>query len=361
VSFALFPKTPLVELFTGIREDRFLGIKAFITGVQSTSLTSDERYFIDHEHPWGMILFARNIEEPRQVHRLVDEFREAVGRGDAPVLIDQEGGRVQRLRPPHWEEYASGRMLGDIWRADQNTGTELIHLHSRLMAHDLLALGINVDCLPVLDVPVAGGHDVIGDRAYSGNPDDVAKIGRIACEGLMDGGVLPVIKHIPGHGRAGADSHKELPEVDTDHETLAASDFAPFKALNDMPMAMTAHVRYRALDPDRPATTSEPIISRIIREEIGFDGLLMSDDLSMEALDGSLDQRTRDCFSAGCDMVLDCNGIRKEMDAVASVCPVLEEKSLERADAATQLLKDPDEIDVDALKARYREILEPMV
>jgi beta-N-acetylhexosaminidase len=338
-----------------------LGIKAFITGVEGTSLSSDERYFIDHEHPWGMILFARNVEDPRQVHRLVDEFREAVGRGDAPVLIDQEGGRVQRLRPPHWDTYAPARMLGEIWRGHRETGEELIRLHSRLMAHDLMVLGINVDCLPVLDVPVEGSHDVIGDRAYSRDPQEVALMGRIACEGLMEGGVLPVIKHIPGHGRAGADSHKELPEVSASHAELSESDFAPFKALNDMPMAMTAHVRYHALDPLRPATTSDHVINNVIRTEIGFDGLLMSDDLSMEALEGDFAQRTEACFEAGCDMVLHCNGTMKEMDIVASVCPVLEGRALERAEAATSLLKEPDEIDVDALRARYRAILEPMV
>lgn len=338
-----------------------MAIKAFITGVQGTALSGDERNFMDNEHPWGLILFARNIEEPRQVHRLVDEFREAVGRGNAPVLIDQEGGRVQRLRPPHWENYATGWQLGEIWRANRKAGEELVRLHSRLIAHDLISLGINVDCLPVLDVPIEGSHDVIGDRAYSRDPHEVAEIGRLACEGLMEGGVLPVIKHIPGHGRAAADSHKELPEVFANHDELSGTDFIPFKALNNMPMAMTAHVRYHGLDPSAPATTSPKIISEIIRGEIGFDGLIMSDDLSMQALEGDFSHRTDACFSAGCDMVLHCNGVMKEMEEVASVCRVLEGDALRRATAATSLLVEPDEIDVDALRARYREILEPMV
>ena len=338
-----------------------MGIKAFITGVAGTSLSDEERYFIDHEHPWGLILFARNIEDPRQVHRLVDEFREGVGRGNAPVLIDQEGGRVQRLRPPHWETYATGRQLGDLWRHAPEAGEEAIRLHSRLIAHDLLSLGINVDCLPVLDVPVAGSHDVIGDRAYSTEPQEVAVIGRMACEGLLEGGVLPVIKHIPGHGRAGADSHLELPEVHAGHEELAVSDFVPFKALSDMPLAMTAHVRFHALDRHNPATVSQSIIAGIIRGEIGFDGLLMSDDLSMQALEGELADRADASIAAGCDMILHCNGEMREMEEIAAVCPVLEGRALERALAAEAMLREPNEIDVDAARARYRDLLEPSV
>ncbi|WP_075996318.1 beta-N-acetylhexosaminidase [Salaquimonas pukyongi] len=338
-----------------------MGIKAFITGVAGTSLSDEERSFIDHEHPWGLILFARNIEEPRQVHRLVDEFRESVGRGNAPVLIDQEGGRVQRLCPPHWEAYATARQLGDLWRHDPAAGEEAIRLHSRLIAFDLLNLGINVDCLPVLDVPVEGSHDIIGDRAYSSNPQEVAAMGRMACEGLLAGGVLPVVKHIPGHGRASTDSHLELPEVHAGHDALSATDFAPFKALADMPLAMTAHVRFHALDREHPATVSQSIITAIIRGEIGFDGLLMSDDLSMQALEGTLADRTEASIGAGCDMVLHCNGDMREMTEVASVCPVLEGRALERAENAEALLVESGEIDVDAARARYRDLLEPAV
>lgn len=337
-----------------------MGIKAFITGIEGCSLTNEEKTFIHLENPWGLILFGRNIEDPKQVTKLVDDFRECVGRADAPVLIDQEGGRVQRLRPPHWYNYASGLALGELWRRDKKSGKQAIKLHSRLIAHDLLSMGINVDCLPVLDVPVAGSHDVIGDRAYSHDPDEVAKIGRLACEGLMEGGVLPVIKHIPGHGRAGADSHKELPEVHASHEDMANSDFVPFKALSDMPMAMTAHVRYHALDSTAPATTSQTVIRNIIRDEIGFQGLLMSDDLSMQALDGDMAKRSDDCFAAGCDIVLHCNGNMREMEEIAVVCPVLEETALDRANAVEALFSTPDEIDVDALHAEYRALLEPL-
>lgn len=329
-------------------------------GVKGSALSADERSFIDHEHPWGLILFARNIEDPKQVHQLVDAFRETVGRGDAPVLIDQEGGRVQRMRPPHWSSYAPGRLLGDLWRKDRAAGERAIYLQSRLIAHDLAESGINVDCLPVLDVPAEGCHDVIGDRAYSMEADEVSQMGQIACQGLLDGAVLPVIKHIPGHGRATCDSHKELPVVDAGRETLEASDFVPFRALNRMPLAMTAHVRYQALDADNPATTSARIIAEIIRGHIGFDGLLMSDDVSMEALEGDLSARAEASLAAGCDMVLHCNGTMEEMEAVAAVCPVLEGRAQERADAALAMLSAPDEIDVDALRDEYRQLTGPL-
>lgn len=335
-----------------------MGIKAFITGVEGHALTSAERDFIDHEHPWGLILFARNIDEPKQVHRLVDEFREQVGRAEAPVLIDQEGGRVQRLKPPHWANYATGTDLGRLWQVSPRKGARVTYLHSRLIANDLATLGINVDCLPVLDLPAPECHEVIGDRAYGTDPEQVSKLGRIACEGLLAGGVLPVLKHVPGHGRARADSHKELPEVGADRQTLGASDFLPFHALADMPMAMTAHVRYTAIDPAAPATTSPILIEEVIRGEIGFDGLLMSDDLSMRALSGDFSERTEAAFAAGCDLVLHCNGVMDEMMAVAAVCPILDGVALERAERALARLKLPDAIDVDALRAEYQALLD---
>lgn len=335
-----------------------MGIKAFIIGVAGTSITSEEREFIDHEHPWGLILFARNIENGKQVHKLVDQFREAVGRSDAPVLIDQEGGRVQRLKEPHWQKYAPGQVLGDLWRTNKKAGKRAIYLQSRLIAYDLHELGINVDCLPVLDVPVEGGHDVIGDRAYSHDPKEVAIMGKIACEGLLEGGVLPVIKHIPGHGRACADSHKELPIVTTSIEEMRKTDFVPFKALSNMPLAMTAHVRYEALDADNCATVSKHIIEGVIRKELKFDGLLMSDDLSMQALEGDFSDRTIASFAAGCDVVLHCNGILREMEEIATVCDVLDGKALARAHAALQEIREPDEIDVDALRLELNKLLE---
>lgn len=337
-----------------------MGIKAFITGVKSTGLSADERAFIDHEHPWGLILFARNIEDPKQVGQLVDAFRETVGRGNAPVFIDQEGGRVQRLRPPHWSQYAAGRLLGDLWRRDKPAGERATWLQSRLIAHDLHALGITSTCLPVLDVPDPTCHEVIGDRAYGEEAGEVAELGRIACQGLLDGGVLPVIKHIPGHGRASCDSHKELPEVFAGREALEAVDFLPFKALSTMPMAMTAHVRYHALDAQNPATTSKTVIEEIIRGHIGFGGLLMSDDLSMEALEGDLAHRAQASLDAGCDVVLHCNGEMAQMEEVASVCPVLEGVALERAEAALAMLGSAGEIDVDALRLEYRQLVGPL-
>jgi len=329
-----------------------------ITGVAGTELSREEREFIDYENPWGMILFARNIDNPKQVHQLIDAFREGVGRADAPVLIDQEGGRVQRLCPPHWSNYPSGRALGNIWKVDQKSGGRAIYLHSRLIAHDLRSLGINVDCMPVLDVPVAGSHDVIGDRAYSTKAGDIAQMARIACEGLLAGGVLPVVKHVPGHGRAGADSHLELPRVETDRKTLERIDFLPFKKLCDMPMAMTAHVCYSALDAEQCATTSPGIVNDVIRGFIGFDGLLMSDDLSMKALNGDFADRTEAAFAAGCDVVLHCNGLMAEMAAIASVCHVLQDKAAQRADSALARLLTPDEIDVDGLRMEFAQLLE---
>lgn len=335
-----------------------MGIKAFITGVKSSILSADERSFIQDENPWGLILFARNIEDHKQVRKLVDDFRERTGRSNAPVLIDQEGGRVQRLRPPLWESYASGDCLGRLWHADPVAGGRAIHLQSRLIAHDLEQLHINVDCLPVLDVPSDDCHDVIGDRAYSRDPEAVGTMGRHACEGLLEGGVLPVIKHIPGHGRAGADSHKELPQVGAERETLAKSDFIPFKMLNDMPLAMTAHVLYSSIDTEQPATNSRYIIEDIIRKEIGFTGALMTDDLSMEALEGSFEDRTNAAMAAGCDLALHCNGDFREMEQVAAVCPVLHGVPLERCERALSKLGKADEIDVDALRAEYRTLLE---
>src|SRR6478609_1234673 len=252
--------------------------RAFIAGCLGTSLTADERSFFRDARPWGFILFKRNTQTPEQVAALTAEMRETVG-WHAPILIDQEGGRVQRMGPPHWPKYASARAFLTI--NDAARQREIVRLSARLMAHDLKSVGIDVDCLPVLDVPVAGSHDVIGDRAYAYEPDQVARLGRAAAEGLLAGGVLPVVKHMPGHGRAGADSHLALPVVEASREALERHDFAPFRMLTDMPLAMTAHVVYTALDPERPATTSPVIVQDIIRGHIGYDGLVMTDDLSM--------------------------------------------------------------------------------
>lgn len=322
---------PLACMIHGMSES-----KALILGASGTALTADEIAFYRDERPWGFILFARNIEDAPQVRDLVAAMRDCAGWADAPVFIDQEGGRVQRLRPPLAPNYPTGSALGALYRGDREAGLRAAWLMSRLHAFDLLKLGVTADCLPVLDVPVEGAHDVIGDRAYGKEPDLVAAMGRAAMDGLQAGGVLPVIKHIPGHGRAFADSHHNLPVVEASLEELRAHDFPPFKALADAPMAMTAHVVYTAIDPDAPATTSRKAIDDIIRGEIGFDGLLMSDDVSMKALSGDFAARTDAILAAGCDVVLHCNGLMDEMRAVADRAPVLSGDALRRANTALE-------------------------
>lgn len=325
---------------------------AAIYGCTGLSITAEERGFFRDVRPWGFIVFARNVETPEQLRRLTAELREAAGH-DAPILIDQEGGRVARLRPPHWRAYPPGRRFGELYGRSPEQGLEAVRLGARLIAAELRAVGINVDCLPVLDVPVPGAHDVIGDRAYGLTPEPVIALGRAAAEGLLAGGVLPIVKHIPGHGRAGVDSHLSLPRVDTDRATLSATDFAPFRALADMPLAMTAHVVYAAIDPAAPATTSAKVIDDVIRGEIGFDGCLMSDDLSMEALAGTLAGRARASLAAGCDLVLHCNGKMAEMTEIAAEVPLLSGEAKRRADAARGELHAPMPFDETAAIARF--------
>jgi beta-N-acetylhexosaminidase len=327
--------------------------KALIVGCSGKELTREEKALFKAEKPWGFILFKRNVETPDQVRKLVESFRNCVGRDDAPVLIDQEGGRVQRLGPPHWPLYPPGRSYGLVHSNDPLVRREIARLGARLIAHDLNALGITVDCVPVLDVPVDGAHDVIGNRAYARDPATIALLGRAASEGLIAGGVLPVIKHIPGHGRAGADSHLALPVVDTDHETLSRTDFLPFRHLADMPLAMTAHVVYSAIDPKRPATTSKKVIRDIIRGEIGYDGLIMSDDLSMKALAGDFADRTKASLGAGCDVVLHCNGEFGEMKAVFDATPELKGKAKRRAKSALKRISHVPE-PFDPVEGRAR-------
>ncbi|PZO37368.1 MAG: beta-N-acetylhexosaminidase, partial [Alphaproteobacteria bacterium] len=280
--------------------------RAMILGCSGPELTEAERAFFAEVRPWGFILFRRNVDSPEQVLALTQALRDSIDDPLAPILIDQEGGRVQRLGPPHWPKYPPGRAYLEA-AVDPSEARELARLGARLMAHDLKALGITVDCVPVLDVPVPGAHDIVGDRAYAGDPETVSLLGRAAAEGLLAGGVLPVIKHMPGHGRAFADSHKELPVVHADWATLDAWDFAPFKALSDMPIAMTAHVVFDAIDRKRPATTSKKAV-RMMREHLGFSGLILSDDLTMQALSGSLTDRARAALRAGCDIVIHWNG-----------------------------------------------------
>lgn len=332
-----------------------MSVRACIFGCAGLELTREEAAFFADVKPWGFILFKRNVESPDQVRRLVDALRATVGRDDAPVLIDQEGGRVQRLGPPHWPVYPPGRAYGQLPGNDPLLRREITRLGARVMAHDLAELGINADCVPVLDVPQAGAHDVIGDRAYGDTVEEVALLGRSAAEGLIAGGVLPIIKHIPGHGRSMADSHLDLPVVDASLEDLDAVDFAPFRVLSDMPMAMTAHVVYSAIDPKRPATTSRKAIKHVIRDSIGFQGLLMSDDLSMKALSGDFKARTKASLAAGCDVVLHCNGDMAEMAPIAEASGKLSGKARRRAEAAlARLAKRPEPIDLAEARARFK-------
>jgi beta-N-acetylhexosaminidase len=327
--------------------------KSMILGCAGKSLTDDEIRFYRDERPWGFILFARNIGEAGQIRDLVASMRDSVGRPDAPVFIDQEGGRVQRLRPPLAPNYPAGGALGALWRDDREAGRRAAWLMARLHAFDLSRLGITADCLPVLDVPVEGASDVIGARAYGKEPAAAIELGRASAEGLMSGGVLPVMKHIPGHGRAFADTHFALPTVDTPLAELRQHDFAPFKALNQLPMAMTAHVVYSAVDPDNPATTSAKVVHDVIRGEIGFDGLLMCDDTSMKALSGDFPTKAASILAAGCDLVLHCNGVFEEMSGIASRTTTLSGKSLQRAERALTYIRNRDVADETAIRAEF--------
>jgi beta-N-acetylhexosaminidase len=326
---------------------------AFITGLSGPRITAQERAFLREASPWGLILFKRNIEAPAQVIALVNDFRNVVGRDEAQVLVDQEGGRVQRLAPPHWPAYPPGAAYGRLYDHDRAAGLTAARLGARLMAADLAALGITVDCLPLADVPVAGCDAVIGDRAYGEDPAKVASLAAAVADGLLEGGVLPVVKHIPGHGRATADSHHRLPRVDADRATLEATDFAAFRTLAGLPLAMTAHVVFSALDPVYPATTSATIIGDVIRDSIGFQGLLMSDDISMGALSGTLAERTRCALVAGCDVVLHCNGDLAEMQAVAVECGTLAGAPAARAAAALARLAAPGAFDAGTVRAVF--------
>ena len=332
--------------------------KAVILGVGGLELTVEERALYRDVQPWGFILFGRNIGEAGQIADLVASLRDTV-HGDryAPVLIDQEGGRVQRIREPICPRYPSGSDLGALYRQDRDAGLRAAWLMSRLHAFDLLKFGIDVDCLPVLDVPVDGASDVIGSRAYGSQPAIVTEMGRAAAGGLKAGGVLPVMKHMPGHGRGMADSHHELPVVDAPREDLEAHDFAPFRAMRDELMAMSAHVVYTAIDPAAPATTSCKVIEEVIRGYIGFDGLLMSDDSSMNALRGTLAERARDIASNGCDIVLHCNGRIDEMVQVVEAARPLEGKARARARRVEAAFDRLDGADEAAVRAEFASLL----
>ncbi|WP_333795017.1 beta-N-acetylhexosaminidase [Hyphomicrobium sp.] len=331
---------------------------AFICGVAGETLSSAEAAFLKSASPAGLILFARNCIGHEQIQRLVGDVREAAGAGDDfLVLIDQEGGRVQRLRPPLGRTLPPARAYADLYAEDAGAAQEAAFLTARLLADDLKALGINTNCAPVLDVPVPEAHDIIGDRAYGRDPQQAATLGRAVAEGLMAGGVLPVIKHIPGHGRATEDSHLGLPVVSAPQDLLEATDFAPFTALSDMPAAMTAHVVFAALDAVEPASTSRRVTQDIIRGDIGFDGLLMSDDLGMKALSGSFGARTRAVLAAGSDLALHCSGTLSEMEEVASEAPRLTGAALRRFRTALAILRRSEPYDRAKAEAQLARVL----
>ncbi len=330
---------------------------AIIFGCAGETLSDDERAFFAGARPAGFILFNYNVSTPDQVRALVASMRGCVDGYDPMVLIDQEGGRVARLGPPHWKKRPAARVFADLAARDMAAGMEAAGINARLMAADLIALGIDTDCAPVVDVPVPDAHDVIGDRAHGATPEMVASLGRAVCEGLLAGGVIPVIKHIPGHGRARADSHKELPVVETSREELRRTDFHPFAALNDMPCAMSAHVLFSDIDDSGPCTTSRKVIDQVIRGDIGFDGLLMSDDLGMEALSGTLPERAAAVLAAGCDIALECWGELDKMKAIMPGVAALTDAGFARLQRARDAAGTPDDADIAALEARLEALI----
>ena len=328
-----------------------------IFGCAGPELDLDERAFFAHVNPLGFILFKRNCESPAQLADLVAALRDTVGRPEAPVLIDQEGGRVARLGPPRWRAAPAARAFALIAGADPARAGEAARLNARLMAAELADAGIDVDCAPVLDVPVEGAHDIIGDRAHGADPATVAALGQAVCEGLLAGGVLPVIKHVPGHGRARADSHVELPRVDAPIDELRRTDFAPFRALAHMPWAMTAHVLYGAIDRTRAASVSPVVIDRVIRGDIGFTGFLVSDDICMKALSGTEADRAAAVIAAGCDAALHCSGKLADMRPVADAVAPLTRAAAERFARAHAMKHPPEPLDRAAAAARLADML----
>lgn len=334
-------------------------LSAFMTGCAGPSLTDEEWRFLQKVRPCGLILFTRNCQSPTQVKALIDSFRDAVGSDDLLVAVDQEGGRVQRLQPPHWRKLPPAAAFGALYRDNPAAGVKAASAVSRMVARDLRALGFNMNCAPVLDLPVPGAHGIIGDRAYGNDVASIVALGRAVADGFLAGGILPVIKHIPGHGRATEDTHLALPVIDAPLEDLAATDFAPFRALADLPAAMTAHVVLAPVDARRPVSVSRPAIERIIRQEIGFDGLLICDDLSMAALSGDLGGRARAAIEAGCDIALHCNGRLAEMEQVAESVPLLEGRPAERFAAALDRCRAVSAFDASEALAALEAALGP--
>ena len=329
--------------------------RAIVLGCAGERLSADERRFFVAADPFGFILFRRNCRTRDQLRALVAELRAAVGRAEAPVLIDQEGGRVARLATPEWRAYPAA---GQIAALPDPIACEAARLSARLIADDLARVGITVDCAPVLDLPARDADPVIGDRAWGTEPARVVRLARAFCEGLLAGGVLPVIKHIPGHGRAGVDSHRALPRVEPERAVLSNTDFAPFCALSAMPWAMTAHIVYAAIDDTAPATQSREVIDGVIRGEIGFGGVLLSDDISMSALEGGFAERTRRALAAGCDLVLHCNGAMAEMGEIAEAAPPISLATRVRIDRGEELRRRwREDIDRRAAGMRFAELM----
>jgi beta-N-acetylhexosaminidase len=316
-------------------------MKACILGCASTTLGDGERRFFNEANPFGFILFARNCENRGQLRQLVDDLRASVGRA-APVLVDEEGGRVQRMKAPMWRDSPAPGSFGEIYGRDRDLALKLATMNARLIAEDLFEAGIDVNCAPLLDLREVNGHAVIGDRAFSEDPEIVVELAQAWIDGLHGGGVLPVIKHIPGHGRTRVDSHHALPVVDAALEDLETRDFVPFRSFRDCLAGMTGHLLFQAVDAENPATLSSKVVGEIIRERIGFDGLLMTDDLSMSALDGGIGERAARSIAAGCDIALHCNGDMDEMRDVIAMVPDLAGPGLRRAEvmlAAARALK----------------------
>ncbi|WP_425038795.1 glycoside hydrolase family 3 N-terminal domain-containing protein [Primorskyibacter sp. S187A] len=322
-----------------------------ILAPEGPTLSQREAAFFRECDPWGFIVFTRNLEEPGQIRRLTDDMRDAVGR-DAPVLIDQEGGRVQRLRPPLARDWLPP--LDDAARFGPRAAQALA-LRYRVIAAELLALGIDVNCAPTLDIAGPETHPFLRNRCLGATKARAASLGLAVGGALLEGGVLPVIKHMPGHGRGTVDSHHSLPQTDAPRQVLEAEDFAVFRTLAEMPLAMTAHMIYRDIDPDRPATQS-PIMIDLIRAQIGFEGLLMTDDISMDALDGDVTTRARASLEAGCDVVLHCNGALSEMEALAEACPAMTREAVRRARRALDARATPAPTDVEAWMAEYESL-----
>jgi beta-N-acetylhexosaminidase len=331
-----------------------LAVSATILGLQGPILEADEALFFEAAQPWGFILFARNIETREQLRRLTGDLRDAVGR-DAPILIDQEGGRVQRMRAPQWREWLPP--LDQMARVPGEAGLRAMALRYRIIAAELRDVGIDVNCAPLADVARDVTHPILLNRLYGRDPETVAAVSRAVADGLLAGGVVPVLKHLPGYGLGVVDSHLDLPRVSASLEELERVDFAAFRPLVDLPLGMSAHIVYEAVDPERPATLSDTAI-RMIREEIGFRGLLMTDDLSMGALPGSIGERARGAIDAGCDLILHCNGKRPEMEDVLGEAGTLDADALARGEAALALRHLGEPLDIGAADAEFERLLQ---